>query len=221
MKPPFKPLFKAFTMVLIIFFIFGFAYPTLSAAISEHILPVQSNGSQVKINGTVYGSYLLAEAFNSSIFFQPRPSAVNYNLTQSGGYPLSPDNPEMINITKNDLQKFMLENPGVNLSQVPYAMAAPSGSGLDPDIPVQGAFLQISSIAYSLHSFSESRLNSTGSTAVLGINATMSFLYYLVDHNERQNFPYFGSYYVNTVSLNFAIINMLMSRGIISQSFLD
>ncbi|MFZ1077093.1 MAG: potassium-transporting ATPase subunit C [Nitrosotalea sp.] len=56
----------------------GVAYPLLVTAIGQTTLPYQSNGSQVVLNGTVVGSELIAENFNSTKFFQPR------NSTDSG-----------------------------------------------------------------------------------------------------------------------------------------
>ncbi len=221
MKQQLKGIGKAFLMVLVIFLVLGYAYPMVSALISEHVLPGQSDGSQASLNGTVYGSYLLAEAFNSSVFFHPRPSAVNYNSTQSGSYSYSPDNPDMMNITRNDLKQFMMENPGLNRSQIPYAMVAVSGSGLDPNIPSSGAYLQIPRIADAIHNLSLENQADNGTGNVLSINSTLAFLGKLVDGSQKQDFPLFGSYYVNTVSLNFDIISLLMDNGVIKQSFLD
>lgn len=56
----------------------GVAYPLLVTAIGQTALPYQSNGSQVVLNGTVVGSELISENFNSTKFFQPR------NSTNSG-----------------------------------------------------------------------------------------------------------------------------------------
>lgn len=214
-----KGLLKAFGMTLIIFFVLGFAYPTVSAIISEHIAPDQSLGSPVKINGKVYGSYLLAEAFNSSIFFQPRPSAVWYNLTQSGGYEFAPDNASTINLTQEYLHQFMNENPGLNASQIPYSMVAASASGLDPNVPLAGAIVQVPRIAEAIHNLSVNA--SANGSSVLSVTYLKQFLNQSVNQDKRQNFPLFGSYYVNTVTLNFDIIEMLMNQNIISQSFLD
>lgn len=216
-----KSILKAFAMVLLIFFVMGFLYPTVSALVSEHVLPNQSYGSKVEINGKVYGSYLLAEAFNSSIFFQPRPSAVGYNLSQSGSYPYTPANPKMVNLTEGYIHQFLEENPGLNVSQVPYSMVSPSGSGLDPNIPLAGAKDQINRIAISIHNLSVRERGSNATAQVLGVNSTADFLETIITENQKQNFPIFGSDYVNTVALNFAIIKMLMNDGIISPSFLN
>ncbi len=210
-----KTLLRSFILALSIMAVLGFAYPTATALITEHALPWQSSGSPIIINGTVYGSGYLAEAFNSSLFFQPRPSAIGFNLSQSGSTELSPDNPEFLNMTEHYLRQFMSENPGINISQVPYDMVSPSASGLDPNIPVAGAYDQVARIGQSIVSLAEN------SSANLSISSVEAFLNQSISHNEEQNFPLFGSYYVNTVTLNFMIIQYLMHNGILPRNFLQ
>ena len=210
-----KMIIKGFALALVTFLILGFVLPTVTSIITEGVAPWQSSGHPVKIGGKVYGSYLLAEAFNSSIFFQPRPSGTDYNLSQSGAYSYSLNNPKTLNLTQKYIEKFMQENPGINESEIPYEMVSYSASGLDPNIPLQGAVLQVHRIAESIHSLS------VNESHALNISAIEQFLNESISANRQQNFPLFGSYYVNTVTLNFDIINMLMDRGVISSSFLD
>ncbi|WP_297027431.1 potassium-transporting ATPase subunit KdpC [Thermoplasma sp.] len=198
---------KAFVFAVLFLFILGFIYPTVTALITEHALPFQSEGQPVEIDGHIYGSYLLAEAFNSSFFFQPRPSAIDYNLSESGSYDYSLGNPAMLNLTEKYLHRFLSENPGVNISEIPYAMISYSGSGLDPDIPLQGAIIQIPRISIALHNITN-----------LSISYLYSFLYSIVNSTKAQNFPFFGSYYVNVVHLNVDIIEFLLRDGYISRS---
>lgn len=210
-----KMVVKGLALALVTFLILGFVLPTVTSLITDEVAPWQSGGHQVKIDGKVYGSDLLAEAFNSSIFFQPRPSGIDYNLSQSGAYSYSLNNQNTLNLTHKYIKEFMKENPGINESQIPYEMVSYSGSGLDPDIPLQGAYLQVPRIAISIHELS------VNASHILNISTIESFLNESIKHNEQQNFPFFGTYYVNVVALDFEIINMLMSEGIISNSFLN
>lgn len=209
-----RTMLKSFLLALSVMAVLGFAYPTATALITEHALPWQSSGSPIIINGTVYGSEYLAEAFNSSIFFQSRPSAINYNLSQSGSTEMSPDNPQFVNVTEHYLKQFLSENPGINVSQVPYDMVSPSASGLDPNIPVGGAYDQVGRIAHSILAMA------SNSSQNLPIQSVETFLNSSIIHNEKQDFPLFGSYYVNTVALNFLIIHYLMEKGILPRNFL-
>lgn len=52
----------------------GLIFPLLVTGIGQAILPSQANGELVTVNGCVVGSNLIAQNFNSSVFFFPRPS---------------------------------------------------------------------------------------------------------------------------------------------------
>jgi K+-transporting ATPase ATPase C chain len=200
---------------LVIMLVVGFVIPGAISIITESIDPGQAEGNPIMINGTVYGSYYLAEAFNLSIFFQPRPSSINYNLSLSGSYGYSLDNPVVLNITKGYINKFLQLNPNITVSQITDDMVSYSGSGLDPNIQVQDALIQVPRISQNLsimfanHSF----FVNSGNISVI--------LDGMIKSDEAQNFPIFGSYYVNTVQLNVQIIELLMQKGAINNSFLD
>lgn len=191
---------KGFALAFAILFLLGFVYPTVTAEITQVALPFQSSGSPVEINGTVYGSYLLADAFNASYFFHPRPSASNM-------YPI--DTNATLNQTEQYLQQFQSENPTINITDIPYAMVAYSASGQDPNIPVLGATDQVARIASSIH---EVGMNASVNISVSDMEAQLTAL---IQHNEQRNFPIFGSYYVNTVALNVWIIDYLMSENVL------
>lgn len=202
----YRRLLKGFAFAFTVLFVLGFAYPTITAEITMHAIPFQSQGSPVEINGTVYGSYLLADAFNASYFFHPRPSA-------SAMYPI--DSNSTLNQTEQYLSQFKAENPTVNISQIPYAMVAYSASGQDPNIPPIGAYDQVSRIAGSLHQVAQ---NMSVSITVSELTAILNSK---VNQYEQRNFPIFGSYYVNTVSLNVWIINYMVSTNILPSSVLQ
>lgn len=207
-----KMILKTTALAVIAMFVLGFAFPTVTALITQKVDPDQATGSPVTINGKVYGSYLLAEAFNSSIFFQARPSATGYNLSSSGGSPYALDNSNLLNQTKSYLVQFEKANNLTNASQIPGSMISYSGSGLDPNIPLQGAIDQIDRISQNISAFTNGSLT---------FNSSLDFIVNITSADVSYNFPIFGSPYVNTVTLNFEIIDMMMSRGFIQQSFLD
>lgn len=62
----------AIRIVVLMIITTGVAYPLVVTAIGQTILPYQSNGSQVMLNGKVVGSELIAQSFTSAKFFQPR-----------------------------------------------------------------------------------------------------------------------------------------------------
>lgn len=204
-------LLKTVFVVFVIFFLIGGGLTYAEALLSDTLDHNSANGSPVKVDGKIYASYLLAEAFNYSIFFQPRASATDYNLSSSAGFSWSIDNSVFINQTRNLTLQFMQRNNITNMSEVPSAMVLYSASGLDPDIPLSGAVIQIPRISSALSSFAAN---------VTDFNWT-TYITNLVNENIKQNFPIFGSQYVNVVQLNFDIIDVLISQGVISSSFLE
>ncbi len=62
----------AIRIVVLMIITTGVAYPLLVTSIGQTIMPYQSNGSQVVLDGRVIGSELIAQNFTSVKFFQPR-----------------------------------------------------------------------------------------------------------------------------------------------------
>ena len=62
----------AIRIIVLMIITTGVAYPLLVTAIGQTVLPIQSNGSQVVLNGKVVGSELISQSFDSPKFFQPR-----------------------------------------------------------------------------------------------------------------------------------------------------
>lgn len=62
----------AIRIVVLMIITTGVAYPLLVTAIGQTVMPYQSNGSQVILNGKVVGSELISQSFTSAKFFQPR-----------------------------------------------------------------------------------------------------------------------------------------------------
>ena len=64
---------------------------TLVILLAGRVIPGSSSGSLVRAeNGEVIGSTLLAQQFTRPEYFWPRPSAVSWNASGSGGSNLSP-----------------------------------------------------------------------------------------------------------------------------------
>lgn len=200
-----KRLLKGFAFAFTFLFVLGFAYPTITAEITQVAIPFQSSGSPVEINGTIYGSYLLADAFNGTYFFHARPSASNTYPIDSNG---------TLNQTERYISQFRSENPGINLSQVPYAMVAYSASGMDPNVPILGAYDQVQRIAESIHSVAQNL------SVNISTSAIASLLNQQINNNEQRDFPIFGSYYVSTVTLNVWIINYMIQHHVMPSNTL-
>src|SRR4051794_3627082 len=63
--------------------------------IGQTVFPSAASGSLVTEDGKVRGSRLIAQPFGDAKYFQPRPSAVSYNASASGGSNLGANNPKL------------------------------------------------------------------------------------------------------------------------------
>jgi potassium-transporting ATPase KdpC subunit len=69
-------------------------YPLALWAVGQGLFRSQAQGSLVQDeSGQVRGSRLIAQKFSDDRFFQPRPSAADYNASASGGSNLAASNP--------------------------------------------------------------------------------------------------------------------------------
>jgi K+-transporting ATPase ATPase C chain len=136
----------------------GLAYPLAMTGIAQIIFPYQANGSMIERNGTVIGSALIGQDFESDKYFHGRPSATTapdpkdstktisapYNAANSGASNLGPSNKALIDRVKGDMDKLKKENPSAT---VPIDLVTTSASGLDPEISPEAAQFQVPRIA--------------------------------------------------------------------------
>jgi K+-transporting ATPase ATPase C chain len=101
-----------------------------------------------KSDGTYYYANI-AQKFTDDKYFWPRPSAVDYNAAGSGGSNKGPSNPEYLKTVSDRIDSFTAHNPGVSKSSIPSELVTASGSGLDPNISVDAAIVQVPRIAKS------------------------------------------------------------------------
>jgi K+-transporting ATPase ATPase C chain len=119
---------------------------TLSILGIAQLAPNQGKGEIVTVNGKNH-HINVAQKFTENKYFWSRPSAVDYNAAGSGGSNKGPNNPDYLAEVKTRIDTFLLKNPTVKRSEVPSELVTASGSGLDPNISVQGAKVQVDRIA--------------------------------------------------------------------------
>jgi K+-transporting ATPase ATPase C chain len=125
----------------------GLVYPLVVLGIGNLLFPFQAAGSMVTRHGQVVGSLLIAQPVTTAALFQPRPSAVHYNASLSGATNFGPTNPALVSEVRQNLRRVERENPGTPVSAIPPSMVESSGSGLDPDITVADALIQVPRVA--------------------------------------------------------------------------
>lgn len=134
-------------MMALFTLVFGLAYPLAMTGAAGLIFPGQAGGSLVRdAHGQVIGSALIAQGFAKPEYLHPRPSAAGngYDPTSSGGSNLGPMDQKLIDRVKGDAATIAKDDgPGV----IPADALTTSGSGLDPDVSPDNAYLQAARIA--------------------------------------------------------------------------
>lgn len=134
--------------ILIVFSILlGIIYPLAIAGFAGVVFPEQAHGSLVTKDGVVVGSSLLGQAFIKKEYFHPRPSAVDYNAAGSGASNLGPSSRKLMDIVSSRIKNAREENDIDTATPVPADMVLASASGLDPDISLQNALLQVKRVS--------------------------------------------------------------------------
>jgi K+-transporting ATPase ATPase C chain len=135
----------SFTVVTML--LFGGGYHLSLWAIGQVAFPSQVEGSLIRrADGTIVGSRLIAQAFAGTLYFHPRPSAVDYNAASTAGSNFGPSNPDHLAAVQERIEAITTRE-SVPARQVPSEMVTASGGGMDPHIPPAGADLQARRVA--------------------------------------------------------------------------
>jgi potassium-transporting ATPase KdpC subunit len=187
--------------LLVFTVICGIAYPLLMFGVAQVAFHSKANGSLVSRGGRVVGSSLLCQDFTDAKgnplpqYFQPRPSnAVDADVrTDYGCNPLfsaasnlGPNNPVLVQ-TIRQRQRQIAKLDHVKISQIPPDAVTASGSGLDPGISPQNAYMQVDRVAVARHA-------SPGVIRAL-----------VTSHIQGRTLGFLGQPQVNVLTLNIAL----------------
>lgn len=144
----------ALRALLLLTAVLGLAYPLAVTGIGQLLFNDKADGSLVTNDGEVVGSGLLGQLFTDADgnplpeWFQPRPSAAGdgYDPTSSSASNLGPENEELIALII-ERRAQTAEVNGVSPGSVPPDALTASGSGLDPHISPEYAYLQVERVA--------------------------------------------------------------------------
>lgn len=145
-----KQAISSLLMLVILTAVTGLAYPLIITGLAQATFPRQANGSMIEVNGKVIGSALIGQNFTNPKYFQGRPSAAGengYDAAASAASNLGPTSQKLIDAAKERVENIRFQN-GLPASQMVSADAVlASGSGLDPHITPEYAYLQASRVA--------------------------------------------------------------------------
>ncbi|CAN5361667.1 K(+)-transporting ATPase subunit C [soil metagenome] len=131
------------TLVCALFFVGIYTFIVLGFA---QLSPNKGKGELISQNNKKY--YInIGQKFTDDKYFYSRPSAVDYNAAGAGGSNKGPSNPDYLKEVQERINIFSLHNPGINKTDIPSDLVTASGSGLDPNISVQAANVQVKRIA--------------------------------------------------------------------------
>ena len=178
-------LIKGIRMTLVLLVLFTVIYPAVIWAIAQ-FAPNSGKGELVAYKGSK-GYANIGQSFTGDEYFWGRPSAVDYNAAGSGASNKAASNEEYLAVVHRRIDTFLLKNPTVKKSEIPVDLVTASGSGLDPNISVESAKVQVARIQKA-RNIDSGKLNA------------------LIDANMEQPFlGIFGPSKINVLKLNIAL----------------
>lgn len=138
--------FSAIKLTLVCIVVFVGLYTLLIWGIAQ-ASPAKGEGETVTVNNKVVGYRLEGQSFTTDNYFNGRPSAAGYHADASSGSNKGPNNPDYLKGVQALIDTFLIHNPQVKKEDIPSELVTSSGSGLDPDLSPEGAYVQVSRIA--------------------------------------------------------------------------
>ncbi len=132
----------------------------------------------------------VGQRFTDDKYFNSRPSAVGYNAAGAGGSNKGPSNPDYLAEVQARIDTFLVHNPGVDKSEIPSDLVTASGSGLDPNISVQAATVQVKRIA-KIRNLAEGNIQQL-----------------IISNTEQPLFGLLGTEKINVLKINIALDNL-------------
>jgi len=181
---------KALRLFLALTLVTGVIYPIGMTIIAKMLFPERAGGSIVKWKGVPAGSALLAQKFENTRYFHPRPSACDFSTTPSGASNQGPTSAALRKTVQERAASLRTAHALHPDAPVPPDLLLASGSGLDPHISP-------SAMAFQMERVARARGFTTPQRARLE-NVAKEFI-------QPPQFGFLGEFRVNVLLLNLAL----------------
>ena len=165
---------------------FGLLYSLAGTGLGSVLFPDQATGSLIEHDGQVIGSSLVAQPFADDRYFQPRPSAANYDTMALAGSNQARTNPDL-RARIAEARAAVAAREHVAPSDVPGDLVTQSGGGIDPHLSPVAIQIQIARVA---------RARGLPASEVERLVA---------EHTEAPQFGLLGAPRINVLELNLAL----------------
>ncbi|WP_243526007.1 K(+)-transporting ATPase subunit C [Bacillus pseudomycoides] len=170
----------------------GLVYPLLVTGIAQAMMKDNADGSLIyNEKNEVVGSKLIGQNFKDPRYFHGRVSSIEYKAEASGSNNYAPSNPDLVKRVEKSVVDWKEKNPSVPVTEVPMDLVTNSGSGLDPDISPEAAYVQVDRIS-KLTNISKEKLNQL-----------------IKDQTEGAALGLFGEDRVNVLKLNLELQKLM------------
>jgi potassium-transporting ATPase KdpC subunit len=181
--------FAAVIVFLFMSVLTGLIYPLAVTGVAKAVFSEQAEGSMIYKDDKAVGSKLIGQRFSDDKYFHGRPSVAGegYDAGASSGSNLGPTNKALLDEVGKRAVEFRDTNGLAKDAKVPADIVTASGSGLDPDISPEAAYLQVGRVAKA-RGVSKDKVKAVVDSTV-----------------ENRTFGVFGEKRVNVLELNLAL----------------
>lgn len=140
---------KSFRLTLAFCLFFSLFYVFVLWLFAQVAGPNQGNAELALLNGKVVGATQVGQSFTKDIYFWGRPSHAGdgYDASGSAGSNKGPSNKEYLAVLETRIDTFLVHHPYLRREEVPAEIVTASGSGLDPHISPEAAYVQAKRVA--------------------------------------------------------------------------
>ena len=144
-----KNFIKSIRLTLVFCLFFSVFYILILWIFAQFAGPNSGNAEVATLDGKIVGAANVGQVFTEDIYFWGRPSCAGdgYDASSSAGSNKGPTNQEYLDEVKARIDTFLVHHPYLSRKDEPAEMVTASGSGLDPNITPQCAYVQVKRVA--------------------------------------------------------------------------